>query len=399
MAPDWRTAANARNMASARTARYAAAPARLSAESAVEMDGLRTEDESPPPLDGFTFGRCLGHGGMATVWEAYQKDPGRVVAVKVLNDDISSRPQEIDSFYAEAKTAASLDHPNIVPVLEVGVQRGRYYYYVMELASGYDTGKWLARKGRLPEADVLTIAESVAVALDYASKTLGIIHCDVKPANIMVDGDGMVRITDMGLARLRRTADNEYITGTPAYMSPEQASGSAAMDERSDIYSLGATIYHLLAGHAIFPGKGDEETMKCQCSVPAPDIREANPDVSPACAALLARFLAKSPAERPQSWAEAIAMIHAVMEGKPLPGPAAPVSDATVAEAEQKPATPVTGPAMKPSAMAQVRRRPQPSRQPDKAAATSVFWFITLLIATAAFAVAFAAARFLPYGH
>lgn len=386
------------------------------------MDEPRIDQTAPPHLEGFTFGRCLGRGGMATVWEAYQKDPGRVVAVKILNEDISARPQEVDSFYAEAKLAAALDHPNIVPVFEVGVQRGKYYYCVMELASGYDTCKWLVRKGRLSEADALTIAESVAVALDYASKTLGIIHCDIKPANIMVDGDGMVRITDMGLARLRRTADNEYITGTPAYMSPEQTTGAAALDERSDIYSLGATIYHLLAGHALFPAKGNEEIMECQRSVPAPDIREANPDVTPACAAMLARFLAKSPDDRPQSWPEAIDIIHAVMEGRMPAKHAAtkPRSKIRVKHFTIRPTKPVQAdpppqqsdnPTDHPTNNPTAQRSNDPTIRPtngptdqrtngqtDKRAngptdQPSAFWFWTLLAAAAAFAIAFAAAR------
>ena len=328
------------------------------------MDARNASASAPPPIKGFTFIRCLGRGGMASVWEARQHDPERTVAVKVLNEDITSRPKEVDAFYSEAKTAGSLVHPNIISVFEVGYQSG-CYYYVMELAAGYDTGKWLARKGRLAEADVLTVAESVGVALEFASKTLGVIHCDIKPANIMVDGDGMVRITDMGLARFRRTADNEYINGTPAYMSPEQASGATALDERSDIYSLGATIYHLLTGKELFSGT-DDEVMECQRTKPAPDIRAANPAVSEACARLVARFLAKSPADRPQTWAEALAMIRAALAnpgGRSVSG--------------QK-----------------GQGRVAPALSAASSTAPASFWLYTALAAALAFAIAFAIARF-----
>lgn len=259
---------------------------------------------------------------MATVWEAQQHDPERRVAVKILNDDISSRPEDVEAFYAEAKTAGLLDHENIVTVFEVGCQAGRYYY-VMELAKGYDTGKWLARKGKLVEEDVLTVAESVAVALDYAEQTIGIIHCDIKPGNIMVDGDGTVRITDMGIARFIKGGDAcDFISGTPSYMSPEQATGVADLDVRADIYSLGATIYHLLSGRALFAGKSDEEIFECQCTDQVTDIREMNPEVSDACAVMLAKFLAKDRENRPQGWDEAIADIRAVLATEETPGAA-----------------------------------------------------------------------------
>ena len=345
---------------------------------------------SPPPLEGFDFIRPLGSGGQATVWEARQHDPDRDVAVKVLDADISQNPRDIEAFYAEAKTAAALDHPNIVTVFEVGCQNNTYYY-VMELAAGYDTGKWLARKGRLAEADVLTIAESVAIALDYASRSIGIIHCDIKPANIMVDGDGTVRLTDMGVARFRRSTDAEYITGTPAYMSPEQTLGDAPLDERSDIYSLGATMFNLLTGHSLFQGLSDEKIMECQRSTPAPDLRQENPAVTPQCAALVARFLAKSPADRPQSWQEALALIRAASE---LPSPAPSGSDGQSSrpgsDGQAMPGQKGSGAA---EALAAAPPGAHPAFAPPGARAPSFFWLLTALFAILAFAIAFAIAR------
>ncbi len=268
-----------------------------------------------PQLDGFTFVRLLGRGGMASVWEARQHDPDRVVAIKILNDDISSNPEDVESFYAEAKRAAELDHENIVTVFEVGCQNG-HYYYVMELAAGYDTGSWLRRKGQLKPDDVLTIAESVAVALEYAFKTLGIIHCDIKPANIMVDGDGTVRLTDLGIARFVRgpSQDDDYVCGTPAFMSPEQATGEE-LDVRADIYSLGATIYNLVTGRRLFDGRSDDAVMDAQCHEQVSDLRDLNPSVTYPFAVLVSQMLAKNRALRPMSWAVVIRDMQRVRQG------------------------------------------------------------------------------------
>ncbi len=252
---------------------------------------------------------------MASVWEARQHDPDRIVAIKLLNDDISTSPEDVENFYAEAKRAAELDHDNIVTVFEVGCQNG-HYYYVMEVAAGYDTGRWLRRKGQLNPDDVLIIAESVAVALDYAAKTLGIIHCDIKPANIMVDSDGTVRLTDLGIARFIRGSgqENGYVCGTPAFMSPEQARGEA-LDIRADIYSLGATIYNLVTGRRLFEGRSDESVMDAQCHEQVSDLRALNASGTYSFAVLVSQMLAKDRALRPTSWAVVIRNMQRVRQG------------------------------------------------------------------------------------
>lgn len=347
------------------------------------------QNPTPPSLDGFTIERLLGKGGMATVWAARQHDPDREVAIKVLDADFSSRPKDIDAFYAEAKAAALLDHPNIVTVFEVGCQHG-IYYYVMELAAGYDTGKWLARKGRLPEPDVLTIAESVGVALEYADRTLGLIHCDVKPANIMVDDDGTVRVTDMGIARFPCSAESmDFIAGTPAYMSPEQAAGDVPLDARADIYSLGATLYHLLSGKPLFAGRSDTETIEGQQRDAAPDVRTLNPDVSEPCAVLIARFLAKDRNDRPAGWVEAIALIRAAIA----------YCDAAARGRAPKPPEALRD-FNRPSTMTMAtgERKRKPAERhgvPFRTCDSPLFWLWTAFAAALAFAAAFLAARLL----
>lgn len=290
-----------------------------------------TTQENLPELEGFSFIRLLGRGGMASVWEARQRDPDRIVAIKILNDDISDSPEDVESFYAEAKRAAQLDHENIVTVFEVGCQNG-HYYYVMEFAAGYDTGNWLNRKGRLMPDDVLTIAESTAVALNYAEKTLGIIHCDIKPANLMIDSDGTVRITDLGISRFVRgpNLDDGYICGTPSFMSPEQARGES-LDVRADIYSLGATLYNLVTGQKLFAGRPENEIMEAQESEQVRDLRDFSPEASYPFAVLVSQMLAKDRNLRPMNWSVVIRDMQRVRQGfMPLgdmPGP----SDSTMA--------------------------------------------------------------------
>lgn len=377
------------------------------------------KEPGPPSIDGLDFVRLIGKGGMATVWEARQRDTGSHVAVKILDDGFASNQKDVEAFCEEARTAALLDHPNIVTVFQFGCQGGRYYY-VMELAAGYDTGKWLERKGRLEETDVLTVAESVGVALEFASRELGLIHCDIKPGNIMVDGDGTVKLTDMGIARVQRgSTQNDYITGTPQYMSPEQTLGDASLDARTDIYSLGATMYHLLAGRPLFSGSDYEEIMEWQRSATAEDVRLFNKGVSAPCATMLSRFLAKDRNDRPADWNEAVSLIretlgldaaasaghpkeptHALLSfDRPSTMPIAAVGASETKHRRRfilvKRSASASGAR---SDMASARRTPatgplHAAEQVRKAGDSTMFWFWTACAAAAAFAVAFAVAR------
>ncbi len=309
-----------------------------------------TDTEPVPEIDGFTFIKLLGRGGMASVWEARQHDPDRVVAIKLLDEDIAQSPEDVERFYAEARNAAQLDHANIVTVFEVGCQKGRYYY-VMELAAGYDTGKWMKRKGHLKPTDTLTIAESVALALDYAERSIGIIHCDIKPANIMVDGDGTVRLTDLGIARFVRNQnanDDDSIFGTPAYMAPEVVRGVPDLDARSDMYSLGATLYHLLTGHPLFEGFSENDIMLKQCNEQVPDVRDINPEVSAPYAALLSLLLAKDRDARPRTWSLAIRDIQRVASNRMPLDPIPPREASTMLLREDPSAFASSAPAFTP---------------------------------------------------
>ena len=204
---------------------------------------LRDEDAmSPMQIPGFEMIAKLGEGGMASVWKARQLSLDRIVAIKILSSRMASDADDVQRFQFEAQSAAKLKHPGIVQVYDAACEQG-IYYFVMEYVAGYTVGQWLRRKGVLPFEDALLVADGVADALGYAWSKAGIIHCDIKPENVMIDADGTVKVADLGLARTIRTmgaqAEIADIMGTPAFISPEQAEGRQDLDCRTDIYSLG----------------------------------------------------------------------------------------------------------------------------------------------------------------
>jgi serine/threonine-protein kinase len=227
----------------------------------------------------------------------------------------------------EARAAARLKHPGIVQVYDANFSDG-VYYYVMELVDGYTMGDLLRRKGKITVEDALIVAESVAVSLDYAWSLYQMVHCDIKPDNIMVDADGSLKVTDLGLCRSLTLVKGGHpgkadeILGTPAYMSPEQVYGSDKLDCRSDIYELGATLYHLVSGKMLFHGKTDDEMIKCHVdSSQAPDVRTLAPAAGNAFALLLEKMLAKDPNHRHRDWKLVLADLERVRQKHP-PWPA-----------------------------------------------------------------------------
>lgn len=274
---------------------------------------------SAPPfqLPNFELIRLLGQGGMASVWLARQISLDRPVAIKILSSEYSTKPDDIDQFRREAQFAGCLRHPGIVEVYDANCIDG-FYYYVMEFVNGYTMGEYLRRKKMLEIDDVIAVGESVAVAMDYAWTQFGLVHCDIKPDNIMVDADGTVKVTDLGLCKSlvlsknspKRQQDSEEdmeIYGTPAYMSPEQIYGTEQLDSRSDIYELGATMYHLITGRMLFQGKSEEETIRCHIGEDqGPDPRRVNRMVPFSVILLLQKMLAKDRNYRQKDWRDLI---------------------------------------------------------------------------------------------
>ena len=249
------------------------------------------------------------------MWEARQISLDRIVAIKILSSRLAGNVADVERFHKEAQSAAKLKHRGIVQIHDANAHDG-LYYFVMEYVAGYSVGEWLRQKGWLPEKDVLLVADCVADALGYAWDRERIIHCDVKPDNIMIDSDGTVKVADLGLARtinrFQREADSDEVTGTPAYMSPEQAHGETSLDCRSDMYSLGATMYHLLTGRMMFPDASDEETVQMQISAEPEPPGDVNMALSAEVVALVRRLLQKDPEKRFGGWQTARAEIVAV---------------------------------------------------------------------------------------
>lgn len=289
-------------------------------------------DEAGIQIPGLELKEKLGQGGMASVWKARQLSLDRIVAVKILPADASRDSSDLLRFHAEAKSAAKLKHPGIVQVYDVSLEHG-LPYIVMEYIAGYTVRDWLKRKGKLAEGEVLQVADCVADALIYAWDKAGIIHCDIKPDNVMVDSDGTVKVADLGLARsVSATAggsDESHILGTPAYMSPEQALGMSDLDCRSDIYSLGAMLYELLTGRSLFQGNPEEKILEMQVKDTVDDPAVFNPKLSKGTFWLLEKMLAKDRTKRYQSWSEFRADLAKVRKGK-LFGPLLGDGESTV---------------------------------------------------------------------
>lgn len=265
----------------------------------------------------------LGKGGTATVYKARQLSTGREVAVKVLDGAFAQTQEDVRRFLDEAKMCAHFQHRNIVRVYDSGVV-DQTYYFVMELIQGYTFASYLQRKKIVAVEDGMIILEAVTAALAYAWERFKVVHCDLKPDNLMVDADGTIKVMDLGISRsLLSVAKKEdgsgEIMGTPAYMSPDQIYDFADLDCRADIYSLGATLYHLLTGQMLFPGKTDQQVVDAhigQCF--ARDPRVIVPEIPRALALMLNRMLAKERALRYPDWSTLAADIARLYAGEPL---------------------------------------------------------------------------------
>ena len=239
----------------------------------------------------------------------------------------------------ESRVMERINHQGIVHSYEADCRDGRYYF-VMDYVDGYTFALLLARKQRIPEEDALVVLDSVADALAYAWRECRVIHCDLKPDNLMADGDGLVKIMDLGLCQIMGSGGagspltgpdgnpKDTITGTPAYMSPEQIYGEKDIDPRADIYCMGATLYHLVTGRILFPMLSNDEMLRAhvEAGSAAPDPRTIVPTISAGFVRLLAKMCVKDRAQRYASWEEVLEDSRTVQAGgvpAPLPETAA----------------------------------------------------------------------------
>ncbi|NOX56270.1 MAG: protein kinase, partial [Planctomycetes bacterium] len=250
----------------------------------------------------------LGAGGMGQVYLALDTEKDRQVALKILDPEKSRVLTFVRRFQAEAEAASHLHHENIVAIYESGSINGKLFM-ALEYVDGIDVERLLEQKGPLSVRRSLDIVKQVARALQHAYEQ-GIVHRDIKPSNLMITREGLVKLTDMGLARSMDDTERTGITragttvGTVDYMSPEQARDSKAADTRSDIYSLGCAWYHMLTGRPPYPEGSITNKLHAHATSPIPDPREKNPEVPEALVAVLRRMMAKSPEERYQTPAE-----------------------------------------------------------------------------------------------
>ena len=254
-------------------------------------------------ISGYRIIRKLGEGGMGVVYEAIQESLDRRVALKLLPYSLTVNAEFVQRFKREAKATASLNHPNIVTIYEIGEQKG-LYYFSMEFINGESLETRLKRQKRLSNEDAFALLKQAVNGFDHAwSKA--IIHRDIKPSNLMLTRDNILKITDFGLAKALAGLGDLTMTGmvfgTPYYMSPEQASNAKEVDFRADIYSLGATFYHLVAGQVPFDGSSPLEIAIKTATTPLRPIGQINDAISPGLALIIEKMMARHPEDRYQS--------------------------------------------------------------------------------------------------
>jgi serine/threonine protein kinase len=269
----------------------------------------------------------IGEGGMGVVFKARHRKLGRVVALKILPPSFARNRVLALRFRREAQVAARLDHPNIVSVFDADEDRG-VYFLAMDYIEGRDLDHLVRDHGPLTIAQAIDCVIQAARGLD-AAHVQGIVHRDIKPGNLMLDGSGVIRVLDLGLARLVRsssefgqpvdtnlTRSGTYM-GTVDFMAPEQAEDSSRVDHRADIYSLGCSLYFLLTGRPPFERVTLLQRIVAHCEQPPPSLRDIRPDASAPLDAAYQAMMAKRPNDRPRSMAEVISLLEACQKTIP----------------------------------------------------------------------------------
>jgi len=306
----------------------------------------------------------IGKGGMGIVVKGYDEMLQRTVAIKILSPHLAQDETTVARFLSEARAAASLQHPNIITIYEAGEDKG-LYYFVMEFVNGKDLATVLRERGSLSVEETLVIAEQIASALDYAHQR-GIIHRDIKASNIMVTVDGLVKVTDFGIARVlggERFTQTGVLVGTPEYMAPELWEGKEA-SKASDIYAFGVLVYEMLTGEVPFSGTTPMAVGYKHVHEPIP-VERLKGHVSDGIIEALQIALSKFPEQRFQSTG---AFVRAMKEEQQRAVPSI-VTPALTSPAEQIPSG-ATSPAISlPTPVAVTKQKPQ-----------WLVWFAGLLI-------------------
>jgi serine/threonine-protein kinase len=299
------------------------------------MDATHLDPASPVPrassdplhelrsLGEYRILRLLGEGGMGAVYLAHHEHEKREYALKVLADNLASNQAYIDRFYREAKSGLLLNHPNVVRGYTVGQDQSTgKHYLVMEYVDGPSCHVLLEKYGRLPVGDAVHVARDIANALEHAHSR-NVVHRDIKPDNILVTRSGLAKLSDLGLAK--RTDENSHLTatrqgfGTSYYMPYEQAFNARAVDGRSDVYALGATLYHLVTGAVPFAGDNHLEVVEKKGLGQYTPASVLNPSVPKALDQILKKMLARHPRDRYQTASELIVDLDRSNLASPVP--------------------------------------------------------------------------------
>ena len=290
-------------------------------------------------LGSYKLLRPLGKGGMGVVYLAEHHVMKRLMALKILPPEASTDRRRIELFKSEARACAQLDHPNIVRAYDFA-ESGEKLYIVMEYVDGIDMHRAVQRDGVMTVADTIDALMQATLGLAHAHER-GIVHRDIKPSNFLVRIDGVVKLSDLGLARIGVGEAGEPIRkklmGTTDFISPEQAINGKTVDFTADIYSLGCTVFYMLTGRPPFTGTAAERLAKHQ-TIPIPDVREWRPDCPASLVDLIERMTAKRPQDRPKSAVELLSQVQRLGpvsnngSSRKIWRPIAPASDTAVDE-------------------------------------------------------------------
>jgi serine/threonine-protein kinase len=258
----------------------------------------------------------LGRGGMAAVYLAHEIALDRKVAIKVISSNLGNADDLVERFRREARTAASLSHPNIIPIYAVRDVEG-LLFFVMKLVDGRPLDAVVRDAAPLPVSTVQAIFSQVGSAVGYAHRR-GVVHRDIKPGNILVDDEGWCVVTDFGIAKVAESVGlttSGMMVGTPSYMSPEQCLGKD-VGPASDQYALGVVAYELLTGKLPFPGTSMMSVMYAHVNTPAPEVEELRSDIPPDIAAAVMRMLEKEPGDRFPNLETAVAAMGSLTQSQ-----------------------------------------------------------------------------------
>jgi serine/threonine-protein kinase len=249
--------------------------------------------------DRYELEELVGAGGMSSVFRAHDRLLDRKVALKILHQQYSGDDEYVERFRREARAVAALSHPNIVTVIDRGSHEGRQFI-VFEYVEGENLKRMIERRGPTPLATALELGIQIAHGLSFAHQQ-GLVHRDVKPQNVLLNGDGRAKVTDFGIARSldvqHGMTQTGTVLGTSDYIAPEQAQGQR-VDEHTDVYSLGVVLYELLTTEVPFPGENFVAVAMRHINEPPPPIRDKRPDVPPRVEAAIQKAMAKRPEDR-----------------------------------------------------------------------------------------------------